>query len=247
MAILRELLCASVSDRRLAVALERHVIGTVIRPFAEEDQSTDAYPRARLAFAALLGLAVSRYVLRQEPLASADHETLAAWMGPVARPLPARQARRGHDGPGEAEHDKGRSGRASGGGRAMVGGDLEDRVTRAVSVAAYGRCRKRGDPSGSGIGRDGFVDSVVRRRLLRLRAAVARRSGSRVRAPSRGRCSPRAPRRCRGRWRGRGRSSPWPRPRHRPRTTHRPRSPSAWKNGSKTCSATSGDMPDAVV
>jgi len=81
-AIMRTLLCAAVSDRRLAAALERHVIGTVIRPFAQEDRSTDAYPRARLAFSALLGLAVSRYVLRQEPLASADHETLAAWMAP---------------------------------------------------------------------------------------------------------------------------------------------------------------------
>jgi AcrR family transcriptional regulator len=80
--ILRELLCAAVSNPRLAATLERHVLDTVIRPFAEEDQSTDAYPRARLAFAALLGLAVSRYVLRQEPLASADHETLTAWMGP---------------------------------------------------------------------------------------------------------------------------------------------------------------------
>jgi hypothetical protein len=81
-AILRQLLRGAVSDRRLAAALERHVMGTVIRPFAEEDQSTDAHPRARLAFAALLGLAVSRYVLRQEPLASADHDTLTAWMGP---------------------------------------------------------------------------------------------------------------------------------------------------------------------
>jgi AcrR family transcriptional regulator len=81
-AILRQLLCASVSDRRLALALERNVIDTVIRPFAEEDRSTDAYPRARLAFSALLGLSVSRYVLRQEPLASADHGTLAAWVAP---------------------------------------------------------------------------------------------------------------------------------------------------------------------
>ncbi len=43
---------------------------------------TDAYPRARLAFSQLLGLAVSRYVLVQEPLASADHETIAAWARP---------------------------------------------------------------------------------------------------------------------------------------------------------------------
>jgi hypothetical protein len=30
----------------------------------------------------LCGLAVSRYLLREEPLASADHETIADWMGP---------------------------------------------------------------------------------------------------------------------------------------------------------------------
>jgi hypothetical protein len=80
--ILREILSAAFSDRRLAVALERHVIDTVIRPFAEEARSTDAYPRARLALSQLVGLAVSRYVLPQQPLASADRETLAAWIGP---------------------------------------------------------------------------------------------------------------------------------------------------------------------
>jgi hypothetical protein len=65
--ILREILCAAFSDRRLAVALERHVIDTVIRPFAEETRSTDAYPRARLAFSQLVGLAVSRTYSRRSP------------------------------------------------------------------------------------------------------------------------------------------------------------------------------------
>jgi AcrR family transcriptional regulator len=82
-AVLREVLRASCHDRSLAAAVERHILGEIVRPFAEQRPTTDAYPRARLAFAQLLGLAVSRYVLRQEPLASADHETLAAWMGPV--------------------------------------------------------------------------------------------------------------------------------------------------------------------
>jgi hypothetical protein len=80
--ILRELLRTACRDRRLAAALEGHILGALIRPFAEKHPTTDAYPRARLAFAQLLGLAVSRYLLWQEPLASADHETLAAWIGP---------------------------------------------------------------------------------------------------------------------------------------------------------------------
>jgi AcrR family transcriptional regulator len=124
-AILRELLRASISDRRLAVALERHVIGTVIRPFAEEDQSTDAYPRARLAFAALLGLAVSRYVLRQEPLACADHETLAAWMGPSIDHFLHGKLGGAMTGMEEAEHDT----------QVDRGAPVVDRVVRAVPAA----------------------------------------------------------------------------------------------------------------
>jgi AcrR family transcriptional regulator len=80
--ILRSLLCASLRDPRLAARMEAHIVGTLIRPFAEDVGATDAYPRARLAFSQLLGLAVSRYLLPQEPLASADIETIAAWAGP---------------------------------------------------------------------------------------------------------------------------------------------------------------------
>ena len=80
--ILRSLMCASMHDRRLAARMEAHTIRTLIRPFAEEVRATDAYPRARLAVSQLLGLAVSRYMLPQEPLASADIETIAAWAGP---------------------------------------------------------------------------------------------------------------------------------------------------------------------
>ena len=80
--ILRSLLCASLRDPRLAARIEAHIVGTLIRPFAEDVGVPDAYPRARLAFSQLLGLAVSRYLLPQEPLASADIETIAAWAGP---------------------------------------------------------------------------------------------------------------------------------------------------------------------
>lgn len=80
--ILRNLYTASAGDRRLAATIEAHTIAALIAPFAARVKTTDACPRARLAVSELLGLAVSRYVLHQEPLASADHETIAAWAGP---------------------------------------------------------------------------------------------------------------------------------------------------------------------
>ena len=81
--ILRRVCGAATDDRRLAAALEARAIALVIAPFAARVPAPDACPRARLACAQLLGLAMSRYVLCQEPLASADHETLAAWAGPA--------------------------------------------------------------------------------------------------------------------------------------------------------------------
>jgi len=81
--ILRSLCAASAGDRRVAAAIEAHTMAALVAPFATRVKTTDACPRARLAIAVLLGLAVSRYVLRQEPLASADHETIAAWAGPA--------------------------------------------------------------------------------------------------------------------------------------------------------------------
>ena len=82
-AILRCLHAAVAADKRLAAAVEAHTVAVLIAPFAALVPTPDACPRARLAVAALLGLAVSRYVLHQEPLASADHETIASWAGPA--------------------------------------------------------------------------------------------------------------------------------------------------------------------
>jgi len=81
--ILRHVYGAATDDRRLAAALEARAIELVVAPFAARVRAPDACPRARLACAQLIGLAMSRYVLRQEPLASADHETIAAWAGPA--------------------------------------------------------------------------------------------------------------------------------------------------------------------
>lgn len=47
----------------------------------------DAALRCDLVCAHLLGVAVARYSLRQEPLASADHDTLVAWLGPIVQHL----------------------------------------------------------------------------------------------------------------------------------------------------------------
>ena len=81
--VLRCLCVAAGTDKRLAAAIEARTIADLIAPFAASARTTDACPRARLAVSELLGLAFSRYVLRQEPLASADHETIAAWAGPA--------------------------------------------------------------------------------------------------------------------------------------------------------------------
>ncbi|MEV0696914.1 TetR family transcriptional regulator [Saccharopolyspora sp. NPDC050389] len=47
----------------------------------------DAALRGDLVGAQLLGLALARYSIRQEPLASADHDTLVAWLGEIVQRL----------------------------------------------------------------------------------------------------------------------------------------------------------------
>lgn len=47
----------------------------------------DAPLRCDLVCAQLLGLAVARYSLQQEPLASTDHDTLVAWLGAIVQHL----------------------------------------------------------------------------------------------------------------------------------------------------------------
>ena len=45
--------------------------------------TSDAPIRIGLVCAQIMGLAVARYQVRLEPIASASQETLAAWLGPV--------------------------------------------------------------------------------------------------------------------------------------------------------------------
>jgi hypothetical protein len=80
--ILTNVLRAGMHDGRSRREVE-DVLGEVLFvPLATGLGTTDAGPRARLVSSALVGLAVTRFILCEEPLASADHCTLAAWMGP---------------------------------------------------------------------------------------------------------------------------------------------------------------------
>jgi hypothetical protein len=49
--------------------------------------AADARLRAGLIGAQLFGLAIARYAVRLEPIASADHDTLVAWLGPFLQEL----------------------------------------------------------------------------------------------------------------------------------------------------------------
>jgi AcrR family transcriptional regulator len=54
---------------------------------ADAIHASDAALRCDLVWAQLFGLAVGRYALQTEPLASADHDTLVAWLGPILQHL----------------------------------------------------------------------------------------------------------------------------------------------------------------
>lgn len=71
------------ADERSAGTLrefvQREIVGQLRRVIGGED----AQLRAELAGAHLMGLALARYIVAIEPLASAAPETVAAWVGPV--------------------------------------------------------------------------------------------------------------------------------------------------------------------
>jgi AcrR family transcriptional regulator len=82
-AILRTVLAAAAADDRVVRDVEDYLTGTLLRPLSWGLRKPDACPRVRLLVSTLTGLSFSRYVLKEEPLASGDHETVAAWVGPV--------------------------------------------------------------------------------------------------------------------------------------------------------------------
>ena len=75
------LLRSAVSDERAAHSLRDFLTRVVLGPLAESFGGEGAPMRASLAASQMLGLAVARYVLHLEPLASASADELAPVLG----------------------------------------------------------------------------------------------------------------------------------------------------------------------
>lgn len=77
-----------------AAAMVRQFLGReVIGRLARAVDAPDPELRASLCASQIVGLAVARYIVRIEPLASADAARVAAWVGPtLQRYLTAREA-----------------------------------------------------------------------------------------------------------------------------------------------------------
>lgn len=71
------------SDDRSATMLREYVREEMTSRFAALIGPDDAELRAELLGSQLVGLAFARYVVRIEPLASADAATVASWVGPA--------------------------------------------------------------------------------------------------------------------------------------------------------------------
>lgn len=77
------LLRSAVTHDSAAAMLREFVSAEVLGPLAESLAVPDPQLRASLASSQLIGLAVARYVVRLEPLVTADDEVLTAWYGPT--------------------------------------------------------------------------------------------------------------------------------------------------------------------
>ena len=87
------LLRSAVAQERAAAMLREFLTGAVLTPLAAALDVDRPRLRASLAASQLMGLAVARYLIRIEPLASAPAEEVAAAVGPVLQrylvePLP---------------------------------------------------------------------------------------------------------------------------------------------------------------
>ena len=74
---------AAVSSPTAQDMLTNGLVRMVLRPISEAIAAPDAGLRAQYVASQLLGLAMTRYVLRLEPLASAPAEAVVAWIGPT--------------------------------------------------------------------------------------------------------------------------------------------------------------------
>jgi AcrR family transcriptional regulator len=74
---------SATSEEVAAAALRRFVTREVLGPIAERVGLPDAPLRASLAGSQVIGLLMARYVVKIEPLASADTETIVRWVAPT--------------------------------------------------------------------------------------------------------------------------------------------------------------------
>lgn len=77
------LLRGAASHQRSAAMLREFITRAVLGRIAASLDAPDAKLRATLAGSQLVGLAMVRYVVRVEPLASADHDTIVAAIAPT--------------------------------------------------------------------------------------------------------------------------------------------------------------------
>jgi AcrR family transcriptional regulator len=77
------LIRSAVADEQAAALLREFITEEVLGPIARRLGSPDARLRANLAGSQLIGLAMARYIIRVEPLASAPAAELAAAVGPT--------------------------------------------------------------------------------------------------------------------------------------------------------------------
>jgi AcrR family transcriptional regulator len=79
------LIRSAVTDEQAAALLREFITEEVLGPIAGRLGSPDARLRATLVGSQLIGLAVARYIIRVEPLASAPSAQVAAIVGPTVQ------------------------------------------------------------------------------------------------------------------------------------------------------------------
>jgi AcrR family transcriptional regulator len=79
------LIRSAVSDEQAAALLREFITEEVLGPIARRVGSPDAGLRATLAGSQLIGLAMARYIIRVEPLASTPSAEVAALVGPTVQ------------------------------------------------------------------------------------------------------------------------------------------------------------------
>jgi AcrR family transcriptional regulator len=79
------LIRSAVADEQAAALLREFITEEVLGPIARRVGSPDAQLRATLAGSQLIGLAMARYIVRVEPLASTPSAQVAAVVGPTVQ------------------------------------------------------------------------------------------------------------------------------------------------------------------